>query len=69
MRRDSPTFVFSKRKGVGLVGLGTLQATDVVESGFFRRVDLERPDEGRARIFFAHDGPSAERLRAEFIFT
>ena len=49
--------------------LGTLQATDVVESGFFRRVDLERPDEGRACIFFAHDGPSAESLRAEFIFT
>ena len=69
VRRDSPIFVFSKRKGVGLVELGTLQATDVVESGFFRRVDLERPDEGRACIFFAHDGPSAERLRAEFIFT
>lgn len=68
VRGDSPIFVFHKLKGVGLVELGALQATDVVESSFFRRVDLERPGEGRACIFFALDGPSAESLRAEFIF-
>ena len=68
VRGDSPIFVFYKRKGVGLVELSALEATDVVESGFFRRVDLEHPDQGHACIFFALDGPSAESLRAEFIF-
>ncbi len=68
VRGDSPIFVFRRRKGVGLVELGALDAIDVVESGFFRRGDLERPDEARACIFFALNGPSAESLRAEFIF-
>ena len=68
VRGNSPIFVFRRRHEVGLVELGALDAVDVVESGFFRRVDLERPDKTRACIFFALNGPSAESLRAEFIF-
>ncbi len=67
VRGNSPIFVFRRRREVGLVELGALDAVDVVESGFFRRVDLERPDKTRTCIFFALNGPSAESLRAEFI--
>ena len=66
-RGDSPIFVFRRRKGVGLVDLRALDAIDVVESVFFRRVDLKRIDEAGACIFFALNGPSAESLRAELI--
>ena len=68
VRGDSPIFVFRRRNKITLVELGALDAIDVVESSFFRRVDLERADSGRACIFFALNGPSAESLRAEFIF-
>ena len=67
VRGDSPIFVFRRRKGVGLVDLRALDAIDVVESVFFRRVDLKRIDEAGACIFFALNGPSAESLRAELI--
>ena len=67
VRGNSPIFVFRRRRKVGLVELGALDAVDVVESDFFRRVDLERPDKTRTCIFFALNGPSAESLRAEFI--
>ena len=67
VRGDSPIFVFRRRKRVGLVDLRALDAIDVVESVFFRRVDLKRIDEARACIFFALNGPSTESLRAELI--
>jgi hypothetical protein len=65
---DSPIFVFHRRQGVGLVELSHLNAVGVIESGFFRRVDLTGPGEERSCIFFALNGPSAESLRAEFTF-
>ena len=67
VRDDSPIFVFHKRKGVALVDLSALDAVDVVESGFFRRVDLTGPGKTGACIFFALSGPSAQSLRSEFV--
>lgn len=67
VRDDSPIFVFNKRKGVALVDLSVLDAVDIVESGFFRRVDLTGPGKTNACIFFALSDPSAQSLRAEFV--
>ena len=66
-RGGLPIFVFRRRKGVGLVDLSVLHAMDVVESGFFRRVDLRGPRKGRACLFFSLSGRSAKSLRAEFL--
>jgi Domain of unknown function (DUF4126) len=68
VRGTSPLFVFRRRKGIGAVDLGPFVAERVVETGFFRRVDLRIAGRGPARVFFAVDGPSEESLRAEFLF-
>jgi Domain of unknown function (DUF4126) len=68
VRGTSPLFVFHRRKEIGSVDLGPFVAERVVETGFFRRVDLRTEGRGPSRIFFAVDGPSEESLRAEFLF-
>ena len=64
VRGDTPLFVWPRRRGAGRVDLGTLRATGVSESAFFRRVELMGT--GPASLYFGLDGPVPESLRAEF---
>ena len=68
IRGDAPTFVFRKGRRPERIDLGRLPATQVIDSGFFRRVDLGPPEESPACIFFGVTGPSTESLKAEFLF-
>jgi hypothetical protein len=68
VRGDSPAFVYRKWRGTTRIDLAGLPARDVVETGFFRRVDLGPPGDAPACIFFGVNGPSTESLRAEFLF-
>jgi hypothetical protein len=67
VRGDTPLFVFPRRRrGTGRVDLGSLHATDVSQSAFFRRVKLQGLLS--ANLYFGLDGPGVESLRAEFLF-
>lgn len=66
VRGDTPLFVYSRRQGPQRVDLGTLQAHEVSESAFFRRVALACGD-APANLYVGLDGPGTESLRAEFI--
>ncbi len=75
IRGSSPIFVFRKGLVPGraggsahLIDLGPLHPLRVLEAGFFRRVDLPTGRGSTACVFFGVTGPSAESLRAEFIF-
>jgi hypothetical protein len=68
VRGTSPLFVYHRRRTIGSVDLGPFVAERVVETGFFRRVDLRVESRAAAWVFFAVDGPSEESLRAEFLF-
>ena len=65
VRGDTPLFVWPRRRGAGRVDLGTLRATGVSESAFFRRVELLGSG-GPAGLYFGLDGPVPGSLRAEF---
>jgi len=65
---DAPVFVFRKGTKTCLVDLEGLKAVDIVETGFFRRIDLSAAAGTGACIFFGAGGPSTESLRAEFFF-
>jgi hypothetical protein len=65
VRGDTPLFVFSRRGRADRVELGTLRATGVSESSFFRRVELEGPVP--ANLYIGLDGPGPESLRAAFL--
>jgi hypothetical protein len=65
VRGDTPLFVYRRRARTARVGLGVLSARKVVQSPFFRRVELGGA--GAANLYFRLDGPGQESLRAEFI--
>lgn len=67
VRGGTPVFVFRRKGGAALIDLGTLTATGIREGDFFRRVDLQGPTAGTC-VFFGLNGPSAESLKAEFLF-
>jgi len=67
VRGGAPVFVFRRRRAVQQIDLGALAATDVTEGGFYRAVDL-KGEASDGRVFFGLTGPSAESLRAEFLF-
>jgi hypothetical protein len=68
IRGSSPLFVFRKGAAAGAVDLGPLVTERVLETGFFRRVDLRTGAGAPTRVFFGVNGPSEESLRAEFLF-
>jgi hypothetical protein len=68
IRGSSPLFVFRKGADAGAVDLGPLVTERVLETGFFRRVDLRTGAGAPTRVFFGVNGPSEESLRAEFLF-
>lgn len=75
IRGSSPIFVFPRGLMPGRAGgrpraidLAPLDAEEVVEAGFFRRVDLRGATGAPACVFFGVDGPSVESLRSEFLF-
>jgi hypothetical protein len=49
------------------VALGALDASAVVEHGFFLEVDLRVNEGGSSRVFFSLNGPSVASLEAEFL--
>jgi hypothetical protein len=65
VRGDTPLFVFRRRAHVASVDLGTLRAGGVMESAFFRRVEMSGP--GSPNLYFRLDGPGQESLNAEFL--
>jgi hypothetical protein len=75
IRGSSPLFVFPTSIVPGRAGgaaeavdLGPLTGERVLETGFFRRVDLRTEAGGPACVFFGVDGPSVESLESEFLF-
>jgi hypothetical protein len=68
IRGSSPLFVYRKGTSAGAVDLGPLAAERILETGFFRRVDLLTSGGATTRVFFGVNGPSEESLRAEFLF-
>jgi len=76
VRGGSPLFVFPGGLLPGRLGgaaravdLGLLAAQRVIETGFFRRVDLRAPSGAPARVFFGVDGPGLDSLESEFLFS
>lgn len=67
VRGGSPLFVYRRRKAPAAVDLGPLVAEGVIETAFFRRVDLRTRGGAPARVFFGVNGPSEASLRAEFL--
>lgn len=67
VRGGSPLFVYRRRRGPESVDLGPLVAEGVLETAFFRRVDLKTRAGAPARVFFGVNGPSEASLRAEFL--
>lgn len=68
VRGSSPLFVFRRGARTGAVDLGPLAAERILETGFFRRVDLRTPGGAVTRVFFGVNGPSVESLGAEFLW-
>jgi hypothetical protein len=74
VRGGAMIFVYQKKRIVHRVDIGTMNARDLVETEFFRRVDLADPARtdrhkmGNAPfILFGLGGPSIENLSAEFV--
>lgn len=67
VRGGSPLFVYRKRNEPASIDLGPLVAEGLVETAFFRRVDLRTRGGAPARVFFGVNGPSDASLRAEFL--
>jgi hypothetical protein len=68
VRGGSPLFVYRRGNDAASVDLGPLTAHGVIETGFFRRVDLETSTGTPVCVFFGVNGPSEASLRAEFLF-
>jgi hypothetical protein len=68
VRGGSPLFVYRRRTEAASVDLGPLTAENVLETSFFRRVDLKTSSGTPVRVFFGVNGPSEASLRAEFMF-
>ena len=64
---DAPVFVFRKWGGPSLFDLERIRVDEIVDRGFFRRVDLGKGADPGACLFFGSGGPSTESLRAEFL--
>ena len=67
VRGDTPLFVYRRRGRRASVELGAMDTSEVSQSTFFRRVELER--EGSGTLYFGLGGPSTASLRAEFVPT
>lgn len=67
VRGGSPVLVFRRRWAVHTVFLDRFGAQEILERGFFRRVDLRTGEDGKGCVFFSLDGPSMASLRAEFL--
>ncbi len=68
VRGGSPLFVYRRGRTPTSVDLGPLVAEGVLESAFFRRVDLRTRAGAPACVFFGVNGPSEASLKAEFLF-
>jgi hypothetical protein len=69
VREGGPMFVYRRRWSSAEVDLSPLHTTSIFEGDFFRRVDFDADDRGTLTcLFFGLSGPSAENLRAEFLF-
>jgi hypothetical protein len=68
VRGGSPLFVYRRGQRAASVDLGPLTAVNVLETSFFRRVDLETSGGTPVCVFFGMNGPSEASLRAEFLF-
>jgi len=67
VRGGSALFVYRRRKEPSSIDLGPLVAEGLVETAFFRRVDLRTRGGAPARVFFGVNGPSEASLKAEFL--
>lgn len=67
VRGGPPVLVYRRRRVVHRLGLGRFDEAQVVERGFFRRVDMRGQDQAQAKLFFSLNGPTASSLRAEFV--
>jgi hypothetical protein len=65
VRGDTPLFVYRRFGASHSVGLGSMTATRVSGSTFFRRVELNGGQSGT--LYFALGGPGTESLEAEFV--
>jgi hypothetical protein len=68
VRGGSPLFLYKRRQDSASVDLGPLTAEGVLETSFFRRVDLKTSSGTPVCVFFGVNGPSEASLRAEFMF-
>ena len=74
VRGGAPVFLFRRgplpvrRKTAVRIDLGAFEASAILEENLFRRVDLAI-EGASACLLFGVGGPSAESLRAEFLFT
>ena len=68
VRGGSPLFVYRGRRDSAAVDLGPLTAEGVLETSFFRRVDLRTSGGAPVCVFFGMNGPSEASLRAEFMY-
>jgi hypothetical protein len=68
VRGGSPLFVYRRGKEPASVDLGPLTAEGVLETSFFRRVDLRTSNGTPVCVFFGVNGPSEASLKAEFLF-
>ncbi|HKJ03668.1 MAG TPA: hypothetical protein VJ997_14470, partial [Longimicrobiales bacterium] len=65
VRGHTPLFVYPRWGGPATVDLGTLDAREVSQSAFFRRVAFSAGG-SPANLYVGLDGPGTESLRAEF---
>lgn len=68
VRGGSPLFLYRRRTESASVDLGPFKAENVLETSFFRRVDLRTSSGAPVCVFFGVNGPSEASLRAEFLF-
>jgi hypothetical protein len=68
VRGGSPLFVYRRRRDSAAVDLGPLTAEGVLETSFFRRVDLRTSSGSPVCVFFGMNGPSEASLKAEFMY-
>jgi hypothetical protein len=68
VRGGSPLFMYRRGSESASVDLGPLTAEGVLETSFFRRVDLRTSNGGPVCVFFGVNGPSEASLKAEFMF-
>jgi hypothetical protein len=67
IRGGSALLVHRRLGSLKRVALGALDASAVVERGFFLEVDLRVNEGGSSRVFFSLNGPSVASVEAEFL--